>query len=171
VLVQVKNKRERSLPVRPPGVQKTSRLCSRDPVASGVKYGAHGGKNSKKKSRTVSWLSRKTKVEPGLRGSQDMSSDWQRLHQVRGVCSGSKEDHRVTRLSHKAEAEDRAWLCGQNRPDRFGVAGHRMLRGGGHASRSQSLRRGCVKCGRQASVRWCYEDQFPKCPWWACVLV
>jgi hypothetical protein len=50
VLVQVKNKRERSLPVRPPGVEKTSRLHSRDPVASGVKCGLHGGKNSKMKS-------------------------------------------------------------------------------------------------------------------------
>jgi hypothetical protein len=49
VLVQVKNKRERSLPVRPPGVEKTSRLCSRDPVASGVKCGPHGGKNNKMK--------------------------------------------------------------------------------------------------------------------------
>jgi hypothetical protein len=49
-----------------------------------------------------------------------MSSDWQRLHQVRGVCSGPPENYRVTRLSHKAEAEDRAWLSGQNRPDRFG---------------------------------------------------
>jgi hypothetical protein len=35
--VQVKNKREKSLPVRPPGVEKASRLRSRDPVASGVK--------------------------------------------------------------------------------------------------------------------------------------
>jgi hypothetical protein len=34
VLVQVNNKRERSPPVRPPGVEKTSRLRSRDPVAS-----------------------------------------------------------------------------------------------------------------------------------------
>jgi hypothetical protein len=50
VLVQVKNKRERSLPVRPPGVEKTSRLHSRDPMASGVKCGPHGGKNSKMKS-------------------------------------------------------------------------------------------------------------------------
>jgi hypothetical protein len=49
-----------------------------------------------------------------------MSSDWQRLHQVRGVCSGPPENYQVTRLSHKAEAEDRAWLSGQNRPDRFG---------------------------------------------------
>jgi hypothetical protein len=32
--------------VRPPGVEKTSRLGSRDPVASGVKCGPHGGKNS-----------------------------------------------------------------------------------------------------------------------------
>jgi hypothetical protein len=39
VLVQVKNKRERSLPVRPPGVEKTSRLRSRDPVARGSSAG------------------------------------------------------------------------------------------------------------------------------------
>jgi hypothetical protein len=50
VLVQLKNKRERSLSVRPPGVGKTSRLRSRDPVASGVKWGPHGGKNSMMKS-------------------------------------------------------------------------------------------------------------------------
>jgi hypothetical protein len=50
VLVQVKNKRERSLPVRPLGVEKTTKLRSRDPVASGVKCRPHGGKNSKMKS-------------------------------------------------------------------------------------------------------------------------
>jgi hypothetical protein len=50
VLVQVKNKHERSSPVRPPGVEKTSRLCSRDPVASGVKCGPHDGMNNKMKS-------------------------------------------------------------------------------------------------------------------------
>jgi hypothetical protein len=55
VLVQVKNKCERSSPVRPPGVEKKSRLRSRDPVASGVKCGPHGGMNSKMKSLTVSW--------------------------------------------------------------------------------------------------------------------
>ena len=49
----MKNKRERSLPVRPPGVEKTSRLGSRDPVASGVKCGPHGGKNGKMKSWTA----------------------------------------------------------------------------------------------------------------------
>jgi hypothetical protein len=46
MLVQVKNKRERSLTVRPPRVEKTSRLRSRDPVASGVKYEPHGGMKS-----------------------------------------------------------------------------------------------------------------------------
>jgi hypothetical protein len=93
VLVQVKNKRERSSPVRPPGVEKTSRLGSRDPVDSGVKCGPHGGKNSETKSWTVSWLSFKTKVELGLRGRRVMSDDWRRLHRVRGVCSGSPENH------------------------------------------------------------------------------
>jgi hypothetical protein len=53
--VQVKNKRERTLPVRLPGVEKTSRLRSRDPVASGVKCRPYGGMNSKMKSWTVSW--------------------------------------------------------------------------------------------------------------------
>jgi hypothetical protein len=34
----------------PPRSGETSRPDSRDPVASGVKYGLHGGKNSKMKS-------------------------------------------------------------------------------------------------------------------------
>jgi hypothetical protein len=59
------NKRKRSLLVRPPGAEKTSRLRSKDPVASGVKCGPHGGKNDKMKSWTVSWLSHK------IRSSQD----------------------------------------------------------------------------------------------------
>jgi hypothetical protein len=104
--VQVKNKRERSSPVRPPGVEKTSRLHSRDPVASGVMCRPHGGMNSKMKSWTVSWLSLKTKVEPGLRGSRFMSGDWQRLHRVRGVSSGSPENHCGTWLIHKAKTEE-----------------------------------------------------------------
>jgi hypothetical protein len=50
VLVQVKNKSEMSLSVRPSGVEKTSRLRLRDPVASRVKCRPHGGKNNKMKS-------------------------------------------------------------------------------------------------------------------------
>jgi hypothetical protein len=49
-----------------------------------------------------------------------MSGDWQRLHQVCGVCGGSPKNHRVTQLSHKAETEDWVWLSGQNQPDWFG---------------------------------------------------
>jgi hypothetical protein len=61
-------------------VEKTSSLVSRDPVASGVKCGPHGSKNNKMKLWIVSWLSLKTKVEPGLRGSHVKSGDWRRLH-------------------------------------------------------------------------------------------
>jgi hypothetical protein len=104
--VQVKNKHERSLPVRPPGVEKTTRLGSRDPVASGVKCGPHGGKNDKMKLGTVSWLRLKTKVEPGLRGSQVVIGDWRRLHRVCGISSGSSENHWVPWLIHKAKTEE-----------------------------------------------------------------
>jgi hypothetical protein len=74
-------------------------------VASGVKCGPHGGMNSKVKSWTISWLSLKTKVEPGRRGSRVMSGDWRRLHRVREVSSGSLENHLVPWLIHKAMTE------------------------------------------------------------------
>jgi hypothetical protein len=48
--------------------------------------------NSKMKSWTVSWLSLKTKVELGLRGSR--------------VMSGSPENHWVPWLIHKAKTEE-----------------------------------------------------------------
>jgi hypothetical protein len=106
VLVQVKNKRERSSPVRPPGVEKTSRLRSRDPVSSGVKCGPHADLNSKMKSWTVSELKLKTKVEPGLLGSRVMSGDWRRLHRVHRVSSGSPENPWVLWLIHKAKTKE-----------------------------------------------------------------
>jgi hypothetical protein len=84
-----------------------------DPVARGAKCGPHGGKSSGTKSWTVSWLGLKTKVKPELLGSQVMSGDWQRLHRVCGVCSGSPENHWVTRLSHKTDAEDSTRRCGR----------------------------------------------------------
>jgi hypothetical protein len=169
VLVQLKNKCERSLPVRPPSVEKTSRLRSRDPVASGIMCRSHRGMNNKMKSWTVSWNSLKTKGESGLRGSRVMSGDWRRLHRVRWVCSGSPENHWVTRLSHKTKAEDLTRRRGH--PGRFNLLGGavrppgagqislagltaqggglttlaayvKMLRSEGHASGSQGLRRG-----------------------------
>jgi hypothetical protein len=93
VLVQVKNKRERSSPVRPPGVEKTSRLGSRDPVASGVKCGPHGGKNSGMKSWTVSWLSLKNQGRAGT--TWEPSHEWRLAEATPSsrVCSGSPENH------------------------------------------------------------------------------
>jgi hypothetical protein len=120
VLVQVKNKRERLLPVMPLGVEKTSRIRLTDPVASRVKCGPQGGKNNKMKSVEGFLVEPQNQGRAGLCGSQVMSGDWRRLHQVRGVYGDSPENHRVTRLSHEAEVEDRAWLSGQNRPARFG---------------------------------------------------
>jgi hypothetical protein len=75
LLAQVKDKCKRSMLVRTPGVEKTNRLGSRDLVASGVKCGLHGSKNSKTKSGTVPWLSPKAKIEPRLHGGQVMSGD------------------------------------------------------------------------------------------------
>jgi hypothetical protein len=62
--------------------------------------------NNKIKSWTVSSLSLKTKVEPGLRASRVMSGDWRRLHRLRGVSSGSPENHWVPWLTHKAKIEE-----------------------------------------------------------------
>jgi hypothetical protein len=62
--------------------------------------------NSKMKSWTVSWLSLKTKVELGLRGSRVMSGNWRRLHRVRGVSGGSPENHWVPWLIRKAKTEE-----------------------------------------------------------------
>jgi hypothetical protein len=76
------------------------------PGGQRVKCGPHGGMNSKMKSWTVSWLSLKTKVEPGLRGSQVMSGDRRRLHRVRGVSGGSPENHWVPWLIHKDKTEE-----------------------------------------------------------------
>jgi hypothetical protein len=86
------------------------------------------------KSRKVSWLSHKTKVEPRLRRSQVMSGDWRRLHQVRGVCGGSPENYRVTRRATKPRSKTgrgcqaKTGLTGlENRSDWFGVAKRRKL--------------------------------------------
>jgi hypothetical protein len=58
------------------------------------------------KSWTVSWLSLKTKVEPGLHGGRVMNGDWRRLHRVRGVSGGLPENHWVPWLIHKAKTEE-----------------------------------------------------------------
>jgi hypothetical protein len=76
-----------------------------------------------------------------------MSGDWQRLHRVRGVCSGSPENHWVTRLSHKTEAKDSTRRCGHPGWSNWQgggltalVAGAEKVRSGGHMLGSQGLR-------------------------------
>jgi hypothetical protein len=171
VLVQVKNKRERSLPVRPPGVEKTSRLGSRDPMASGVNCGTHGGNNRNMKLWTVSWLSLKTKVEPGLHGSRVVSGDWRMIHRVHRVSSGSPENHWVPCLIRKSQDRRRrcsnirlVWLVGLTHLTN-GV--HRydwcvmMASGVFEAEDTCWDHKACVEakqvCGRQAFARWCYD--------------
>jgi hypothetical protein len=172
VLVQVKNKRERSLPVRPPSVEKTSRLRSRDPVANGVK------------SRTVSWLSLKTKVEPRLRGSRVMSGNCGRLHRVRGVSSGLWENHWVFCWSTKPRPKNRrrkcssigpVWLVGtslageEHRSDRCATT----QSGDFEVKDTRRDRKACIEakqvCGRWASVRWSDDKDFRFHPRGACI--
>jgi hypothetical protein len=92
-------------------------------VASGVKCGPHGGKNSKMKSWTVSWLSLKTKVEPRQCGSRVMSGDWLRLHRVRGVFDDSPENHWVPWFIHKGKTEEPKMEVQQHRTGPTGGSG------------------------------------------------
>jgi hypothetical protein len=165
-------------------VEKTSRLRSRDQVASGVKCEQHGGKNGKMKSWTVSWLSLKTKVEPGLRGSRVMSGDWRRLHRVRGVSGGSPENHWVPWLIHKAKTEQlmtevqqhqTGLTGGSDRSDRW-VRSDRCATtqsGDFEAEDTRRDRKACVEakqvCGRWASVRWRDNKDFRIHPRGACI--
>jgi hypothetical protein len=142
-------------------------------VASGVRCGLHGGKNSKMKPWTVSWLSLKTKVKPGLHGSRVVIGDWRRLHQVRGVSSGSPEKHWVPWVIHKAKTEapktefqqlQIGLTGGSDRSDRCATT----QSGDYEAEDTHRDCKACVQakrvCGHWASVRWRYKDNFPMCP-------
>jgi hypothetical protein len=50
-----------------------------------------------------------------------MSGNWQRLHQVRGVSSGSPENHGVLWLIHKAKTEEPRTEVQQHCTDLTGV--------------------------------------------------
>jgi hypothetical protein len=76
--VQVKNKCERSLPVRPPGVENRSRLRSRDPVANGVRWQERQDEdmdNFLVEPQNQGRAGTTWKVEPGLRGNQGQDED------------------------------------------------------------------------------------------------
>jgi hypothetical protein len=109
-----------------------------------------------------------------------MSGDWRRLHRVCGVSSGSLENHLVPWLIQKAKTEEpktemqqlQTGLTGEeHRSDRCA----KTQSGDFEVEDTCQDHKACVVarqvCGRWASVQWCYEDNFPKCPWWVCILV
>jgi hypothetical protein len=154
MLVQVKKKRERSLPVRPPSVEKTSRLGSRDPVAAGSSTGGMVARTATwSRGRFLGWatkprLSRDfvgAKWWVVIGGGYINFTGFAVVHQKTiGLLGWTTKPRPKTGHGYQAKTG----LTGlENRSDRFGVAGRRKLRGGGHASGSQGLRRGYAKWG------------------------
>jgi hypothetical protein len=83
----------------PPRNGETSRLDSRDPLASGVKCG-----------RIVARKARQSHRQEPVQGSSS------RPESARGVCGGSPENRQVTWLSHKTKTRgsaggDGIWAC------------------------------------------------------------
>jgi hypothetical protein len=85
-----------------------------------------------------------------------------RLKNRRRRCSGSRPVWPVG-LTGLTGQEHRSNQCAMTQSGDF------------EAEDMRRDRKACVEakqvCGRWASVRWCYKDNFPKCPWWACILV
>jgi hypothetical protein len=168
VLVQVKNKRERLLSVRPAGEEKTSRLRSSDSVASGVKCWPHGGKNNKMKSVDGFLVEPQnqgragTLWEPSSRGlrwftrkSPGYSAEPQSRDRRPGVAVWPKPALPVWRTG----------LTG------LGTQGA----GSFEAEDTRRDRKACVEATRSAVARHpsdgATKTKFPEYPWWACILV
>jgi hypothetical protein len=143
-----------------------------------IKCGPHGGKKSKTRSvRFLDWATkpRSSRDFVGVMSWVVISGGYIKfvgfavVHQKTiGLLGWATKPRPKTGCRCQAKI---GLTSLENRFVRFGVTGRRKLRGGGHASGSQGLRRGYAKCCRRASVRWCYEDNFPKCHWWVCILV
>jgi hypothetical protein len=126
----------------PPRSGETSRPDSRDPMASGVKCGPHGGKKSKTKSSS-------RQLEP-VQGSGS------RPESACGVCGGSPENRRVTWLSHKTKTGGST-----------GGDGIRARREASMPADAWRDRRACVGRTRSAAMAWpcdekkCYMTYLP----------
>jgi hypothetical protein len=174
VLVQVNNKRERSLLVRPPGVEKTRGLVwgTRWPVGSSTGCMV---------SRTTRWS--RVRFLAWAQNQGRAGTLWEPSHELwLAVATSSSWGLRwFTKKpsGYSAEPQSRGWWPGVVvRPKPPSPVWRTGLTGLGsegarcfEAEGSLGLRQGYAKCGHQASVRWCYKDKFPKCPWWACILV
>jgi hypothetical protein len=116
----------------PPRSGETSRPDSRDPMASGVKCGLHGGK--------------KRRRSHGLEPVQGSGSRPESAH---GVCGGSPENRRVTWLSHKTKTGGSA-----------SGDGIRARREASMPADTWRDCRACVKRTRSAATAWtCNEEE------------
>jgi uncharacterized protein YcnI len=107
-----------------------------------------------------------------------MSGDWRRLHRVRGVSSGSPENHWVPWLIHKAKTEEPKTEV-QQHPTSLTGEEHRSDRcattqsGDFEAEDTRRDRKACVEvkqvCGHWASVRWSDDKDFRIRPRRACI--
>jgi hypothetical protein len=98
-----------------------------------------------------------------------MSGDWRRLHLVRGVSSGSPENHWIPWLIHKAKTKEPKTEVQQHQNGLTGEE-HRSDRcattqsGDFEAEDMRRDRKACVEakqvCGRWASVRWRDDKDF-----------
>jgi hypothetical protein len=95
-----------------------------------------------------------------------MSGDWRRLHRVRGVSSGSPENHWVLWLIHKAKTEEPKMEVRQHRTSMIGAEhqSHQCATtqsGDFKAEDTRRDRKACVEakqvCCRWASVRRCKD--------------
>jgi hypothetical protein len=163
--------------VRPAGVEKTSRLCSRDPVASGVKCGAAWWKEWRDE------VGDGFLVEPQNQGragnTWESSHDW-RLTATTLSSLGFQWFTRkllVPWLIHKAKAEEpetelqqlQTGLTGGYRSDRCATT----QSGDFEAKDTHQNHNACVVakqvCGRWASVRWSDDKDFRIRPQGACI--
>jgi hypothetical protein len=107
-----------------------------------------------------------------------MSGDWRRLHRVRGVSSGSPENHWVPWLIHKAKTEKpkteleqlQTGLTGEDHRSDWCATTHY---GDFEAEDTRRDLKACVEakqvCGRWASIRWSDDKDFQIRPRGACI--
>jgi hypothetical protein len=129
-------------------VDKTIRLGSRDPVASGVKCGPHGGKNSKMKS--VDGFLVEPQNQGRARTSWEPSHEW-RLAKATSSSRGLRWFNRKP-LGYSAKPQSRGRRPGVAARPKPALLGWRTgLTGLGSHAPGASRRRTCVRIARLAS--------------------
>jgi hypothetical protein len=160
----VKNKRERSKSVWPPGVERQVVLVWGTRWL--LKSSAGRMVASKMKSCTVPWLSLKAKIEPGRPWRPSHEWDWRGgrtksvgvavvHHKTSGFLGWATKPRLKTEVD-VADCIGPVWLVGST--DLInGNRGFWRLRSGWHATWSQGLRSGYTGLRWCASVRWWFD--------------